>query len=70
MHVFCTNNRGIENYLTLEKKYEVIDPHGFDEEFDQYTIINDKGIENGYARSRFAQAGSQKWRDLQLKKII
>ena len=70
MYVYCTNNRGLEKYLTIEKKYEVTDPHGFDEEFNQYTIVNDKGRENGYARSRFAEAGSQKWRDMQLKKII
>ena len=70
MYVYCINNRGLEKYLTIEKKYEVTDPHGFDEEFNQYTIVNDKGRENGYARSRFAEAGSQKWRDMQLKKII
>ena len=70
MYVYCINNRGLEKYLTLEKKYEVTDPHGYDEEFGQYTIVNDKGLENGYARSRFAEAGSQKWRDMQLKKII
>ena len=68
MYVYCINNRGLEKYLTLEKKYEVTDSHGYDEEFGQYTIVNDKGIENGYARTRFATV--ERWREYQLKKLI
>lgn len=68
MYVYCINNRGLEKYLTLEKKYEVFDRYGNDAEFGQYTIINDKGTQNPYSRSRFAD--TEKWRDYQLRKII
>ena len=68
--VYCLNNRGLEKYLTLDKKYEVTDPYGIDEELNQYTIVNDRGVEYGYARSRFAESGSQRWRNRQLNKLL
>jgi hypothetical protein len=41
-----------------------------DEELNQYTIVSDRGIEYGYARSRFVESGSQRWRDRQLNKLL
>lgn len=68
--VYCINNRGLEKYLTLDKKYEVTDPHNLDEELGEHTIVNDAGAEFGYSRSRFAESGSQRWRERQLKKLL
>lgn len=65
MVVYCINNRGLEKYLTLDKKYEVIEET---EEFNWFKITNDKGRENEYDRSRFLKL--DKWRDRQLKKIL
>ena len=65
MFVFCINNRGLEKYLTLDKKYEVIEET---EEFNWFKITNDKGRETEYDRSRFLWGA--RWRDRQLNKLL
>jgi hypothetical protein len=65
MFVFCVNNRGLEKYLTLDKKYEVIEET---DEFNWFKITNDKDQDTEYDRSRFAWGA--KWRDRQLNKLL
>jgi hypothetical protein len=67
MFVYCINNRGLEKYLTFEKKYEVIND---DFEFNWYKIENDKKQITDYDKSRFIAPGTRAWREIQLKKLL
>jgi hypothetical protein len=69
MFIYCINNRGLEKYLTINKKYENIEDFvEIDEDFNWYRIINDKNISGTYDKSRFVTV--DKWREIQLNKLL
>ena len=71
MFVICINNRGIENYLTIDKIYDIDTTYlDRDEMANWYRIKNDKGHITEYDKSRFTKPGTRTWRDRQLNKIL
>lgn len=55
MMVLCIDNDRIGNiYLTLYKKYDIIETRKWSNGYTQYLIKNDIDHENWYSKSRFS----------------
>ena len=63
MQLICSDNRGLEDILTIGKVYE-----GKESRSTWFTVTDDKGKESEFYEWRFSTI--QNWREKQLDKIL